>query len=144
MPRTEELLSAEISSAPSPSHYMLANLALIRVRMRRAALAMEVAEESLRVQPSPIGYIAMAVALLGQGNREGALCGFDLAFHDCELHNNRLILLLKLILMFESGGQEEAISRIEHLVTRAKDDNDDEATYLYTQGSASHDAEIRM
>ncbi|KAI6037825.1 hypothetical protein EDC04DRAFT_2604489 [Pisolithus marmoratus] len=152
MSRTEELLSAEISSAPSPSHYMLANLALIRVRIRHVAPAMEDAKKasllpfyamctltymhlkSLQVQPSPIGYIAMAVVLLGQGNREGALCEFDLAFHDCELHNNRLILLLKLILMFESGAQEEAISRIEHLVTRAKGDNDDEATYLYTQG----------
>ncbi|KAI6043918.1 hypothetical protein EDC04DRAFT_2599781 [Pisolithus marmoratus] len=68
--------------------------------------------KSLQVQPSPIGYIAMAVALLGQGDLEGAICTFALAFHDCEPHDIRFLLLLKLILMFESGNKEEAITRV--------------------------------
>ncbi|KIK11753.1 hypothetical protein PISMIDRAFT_690079 [Pisolithus microcarpus 441] len=75
----------------------------------------------------------MAVTLLGQGDREGALGIFDLAFHDCELDDIRLLLLLKLILVFESGNQEGAIKRIELLAARANDDHDNDATYLYAQ-----------
>lgn len=91
----ETLLSDEIASTSSPSHYMLANRALIRVRLKHVALAIEDAKGSLQVRQSPIGYIAMAVALLGQGDREGAQCTFDLAFHDCELYEIRFLLLLK-------------------------------------------------
>ncbi|KAI6014941.1 hypothetical protein EDC04DRAFT_3144985 [Pisolithus marmoratus] len=134
---TELLLSAEITSASSPSHYVLANRALIRARLKHWTLAAEDVKESLRVQPSPIGYIAMAIVLLGQGDRDGALCTFDRAFHDCELHDVRLLLLLKSFLVFESGNQEEAIERVEYLTTRANKD-DDEATYLYSQARTSH------
>ncbi|KAI6045482.1 hypothetical protein EDC04DRAFT_3137168 [Pisolithus marmoratus] len=128
---TEMLLSEEIMSASSPNHYLLANRALISARLKDWALAMEDVKGSLQVKPSPIGHIAMAVALLGQGDREGALCTFDLAFHDCDPHDIKFLLLLKLILVFESGNQEEAIMRVEYLATRAN--NDDDATYLYTQ-----------
>ncbi|KAI6040390.1 hypothetical protein EDC04DRAFT_2996523 [Pisolithus marmoratus] len=123
---TEVLLSEEIAGAPSPSHYLLANRALIRAGLKHWP-------KSLQIQPSPIGYIAMAVALLGTGDRKGALCTFDLAFHDCEPHDIRLLLLLKLILVFESGDQEEAITHVDYLVERATNDNEDHVTYLYTQ-----------
>ncbi|KIO01982.1 hypothetical protein M404DRAFT_720150 [Pisolithus tinctorius Marx 270] len=53
------------------------------------------AKESLRVRPSPIGHIAMAVALLNQGDRDGALWTFDFAFQDCELYDISFLLLLK-------------------------------------------------
>ncbi|KAI6045486.1 hypothetical protein EDC04DRAFT_2598785 [Pisolithus marmoratus] len=98
--------------------------------------------KSLEIQPSSIGYIAMAVALLGQGDQEGALRTFDLAFHDCEVQDNRFLLLLKSILVFESGNQEDAIIRVEHLVTRANNDHDDEAAYLHTQARSSRDAVV--
>ncbi|KAI6045469.1 hypothetical protein EDC04DRAFT_60648 [Pisolithus marmoratus] len=130
---TETLLSEEVTKVSSASHYVLANRALIRARLKHWALAIEDCKESLRIQPSPIAHIAMATALLGQGNREGALCTFDLAFHDCELHEIKFLLLLKLILVFESGNQEEAITRVEYLVTRANRDNDNDTTHLYTQ-----------
>ncbi|KAI6015973.1 hypothetical protein EDC04DRAFT_2608614 [Pisolithus marmoratus] len=45
---------------------------------------MDDVKESLHVQPSPMGYIAKAVVLLGDGDGAGALCTFDLAVHDCE------------------------------------------------------------
>ncbi|KAI6021221.1 WD40-repeat-containing domain protein [Pisolithus marmoratus] len=133
----------EIASALSPKYYLLANRALIRAHLRHVALAVEDAKESLQVQPSPIGYIAMAVALPGQGDRKGTLCTFDLAFHDCEPHDNRLLLLLKSILAFECGDQEEAITRVEHLVMRANSDNDDEATYVYNQARALRHADTK-
>ncbi|KAI5981867.1 hypothetical protein EDC04DRAFT_2916171 [Pisolithus marmoratus] len=139
---TEMLLSEEITSASSPSHYVLANRALVRARLKHLAPAIEDAKESLQVQPSPVGHIAMAVALLGEGNREGALCAFDLAFHDCELHDIRFLLLLKLILVFESGNQQEAITRMEYLATRADDGNDNDAIYLYTWARASCRADV--
>ncbi|KIO02162.1 hypothetical protein M404DRAFT_960973 [Pisolithus tinctorius Marx 270] len=75
----------------------------------------------------------MAFALLAQGNRERALCIFDLAFHDCELHEHNILLLLKSILVFESGNQEEGVMRAEHLATIADEVNDHKSTYLYTQ-----------
>lgn len=75
----------------------------------------------------------MAVALLGRGDQEGARCTFDLAFHDCEPYDNIFLLLLKSILVFECGNQDEAISRVECLAARANDNNDDEAIYLYIQ-----------
>ncbi|KAI5981892.1 hypothetical protein F5J12DRAFT_916980 [Pisolithus orientalis] len=134
----EAPLSEEIASASSPSHHVLANRALIRVRLNHPALAIEDAKESLRVQSSPIGHIAMAVALPGQGDRGGALRTFDPAFHDCEPRDNRFLLLLKSILVFESGNQEEAITRVEDLATRANNNSDDEATYLYTQACGLH------
>lgn len=89
--------------------------------------------KSLQVRPSPIGHIAMAVALLVQGDRESVLPTFDLALHDCEPHNIRFLLLLKLILMFESGDEDQAATRVEYLATRANNDSNDEVTYLYTQ-----------
>ncbi|KAI6030210.1 hypothetical protein EDC04DRAFT_3142610 [Pisolithus marmoratus] len=138
---TETLLSEEITITPSPGHYVLANRALIRAQLEHWALAAEDVKESLQVQPSPIGYIAMAVVLLGQGDREGALCTFDRAFHDCEPRNIRYLLLLKSILVFESGNQGEAIMRVEHLATRT-DDND--STYLYSQARASRDADMQV
>ncbi|KAI6144910.1 hypothetical protein BKA82DRAFT_4394211 [Pisolithus tinctorius] len=127
------LLSEEIASASSPSHSLLASRALIRARLKYLVLAINDAKESLRVHPSPLGYIAMAVVLLGQGDREGALCTFDLAFLDCEPHDNRFLLLLKSILVFESGNQEEAIRRVECLAGRANNDSDNKVPYLYTQ-----------
>ncbi|KAI6008658.1 hypothetical protein EDC04DRAFT_3095226 [Pisolithus marmoratus] len=112
---------------------MLANRAFVRARLKHFVLAMKDAKESLQIQPSPIGYIAMAIALLGQSDREGALHTFDLAFHDCEPDDIKFLLLLKSILEFECGNQEKAITRVEYLATRANNDNNDEAVYLYTQ-----------
>ncbi|KAI6040391.1 hypothetical protein EDC04DRAFT_2894125 [Pisolithus marmoratus] len=129
----ENLLSREIVSTSCPSHHLLANRALIRARSKRWALAIQDAKQSLQIQPSPIGHIAMAVALLEQGDREEALCTFDLAYYDCEPHDIRFLLLLKWILMFETGNQDEGITRVDYLVERAKNDNDHHAIYLYSQ-----------
>lgn len=48
------------------------------------------------------------------------------------MHDNRLLLLQKSILVFESRNQEEALTRVEHLAKRANND-DDEAAYLHTE-----------
>ncbi|KAI6011786.1 hypothetical protein EDC04DRAFT_3145675 [Pisolithus marmoratus] len=141
---TETLLSEEITNTSNPNHYVLADRALIRTRVKRLALATEDVKESLQIQPSAIAYIAMAVALLVQGDQEGALRTFDLAFHDCELRGNRFLLLLKSILVFESGNREEAITRVEHLATRTNNDTDDDATYLYNQARPSGDTDTSL
>lgn len=133
------LLSEEITTASIPRQYVLANRALVRARSKNLEPALEDAKE-----PSPIGYIAMAVALLGQGDREGALWTFDFASHDCELHDIKFLLLLKSILVFESGNQEEAITRAEHLTMRADHQNGDANAYLCTQTRASHHPDMRV
>ncbi|KAI6041639.1 quinon protein alcohol dehydrogenase-like superfamily [Pisolithus marmoratus] len=93
---------------------------------------MKDAKESLQVQPSSVGHIMMAMALLSQGDREGALCTFDHSFHNCEPRDIRFLLLLKSILVFESGNQEEVIACVEYLAKRADNDDDEGTTYLYT------------
>ncbi|KAI5981467.1 hypothetical protein EDC04DRAFT_2617373 [Pisolithus marmoratus] len=128
-------------STSNPNHYVLANCALIRVRLKHWVLAIEDVKE---VQPSPMGYIVKAVVLLGEGDRAGVLHTFDLAFHDCELHDIRFLLLLKSILVFESGHQEESIMCVEDLATRTDNADKDDTTYLYTQACPSHDADIRV
>ncbi|KAI6041650.1 hypothetical protein EDC04DRAFT_3089035 [Pisolithus marmoratus] len=127
------LLSEEMTRMPSPNQFVLANRALIRARLKHLAHAIEDVNKSLQIQPSPIGHIAMAIVLLGQSDPEGALHAFDLAFHDCAPHDIRFLLLLKSILVFESGSQDKAITRVEYLAARAIDDHDDEAAYLYSQ-----------
>ncbi|KAI6044461.1 hypothetical protein EDC04DRAFT_2889916 [Pisolithus marmoratus] len=121
---TEILLSEEIKNASTPSHYLLANRALIRARLKRLALAMVDVEGSLQVQPSPIGYIAMAIVLLGRGDREGALCTFDLAIHDCEPRDIRFLLLLKVLgaMCMKKGHYGRAILLIERAKNVAKKD----------------------
>ncbi|KAI6156824.1 hypothetical protein BKA82DRAFT_4335576 [Pisolithus tinctorius] len=121
--QTKILLSDDIACTSSPSHCMLANRAIIRTRLKHLAPAIEDAKESLQIRRSPIGHIAMAIALLGQGDLEGARCTFNLAFHDCELHDHKILLLLKSILVFKSGNQEEGIMHTEHLATIAGKDN---------------------
>lgn len=119
----------------------LGDRALIRAHLK---LAIEDGKESLQVQLSPIGYIAMAIVLLGQGDRESALLVFDLAFHDCESRNNRFLLLLRSILVFESENPEDAITFVELLATRANDDNDDDTAYICTQAGALRGTELEM
>ncbi|KAI6015349.1 hypothetical protein F5J12DRAFT_890694 [Pisolithus orientalis] len=121
---TERLLSEELNSASIPRHYVLANRALIRAHLKHSIPAIEDARESLRVQPSPIGHIAMAVALLGQGDREGALWIFDFASHDCEPHGIRFLLLLKVlgVMYMKKGDYGRAIPLIERAKNLAPED----------------------
>ncbi|KAI6041676.1 hypothetical protein EDC04DRAFT_3139608 [Pisolithus marmoratus] len=121
---TEMLLSKEIASASSPRHYLLANRALVRTRLKHLALAMEDVKGSLQIQPLPIGYVAMAVVLLFQGDREGALCTFDLAFHDCVLHDISFLLLLKVlgVMYMRKGNYGRVMSLIERVQNLTPED----------------------
>ncbi|KAG9309214.1 hypothetical protein JVU11DRAFT_10928 [Chiua virens] len=85
--------------------------------------------QSLKIQPSPIGHIALALAYLGQDRREAALWEFDLAFRDCDRADNVFLLLIKVcpgtgqslqafepsftqsLLLYVSGRHEDAIFR---------------------------------
>lgn len=51
--------------------------------------------QSLKIKPSAIGHIALALALVGQDKREAALWAFDLAFRDCDRSENNFLLLIK-------------------------------------------------
>ncbi|KAF9228991.1 WD40 repeat-like protein [Gyrodon lividus] len=132
--KTETTLSDEIQHASKPSHHAFANRSLVRVRSKQslALLAIDDAKESLQIQPSPIGHIAMAIALLAQGDRDGSFCAFDLAFYECEPHETWLLLLFKAVLVFEGGRQDDAMKRVDYLAKRRNND----ATYLCHQARA--------
>ncbi|KAI6030218.1 hypothetical protein EDC04DRAFT_3091795 [Pisolithus marmoratus] len=72
--------------------------------------------KSLQVRTSPIGHIAMAVALLGQGDRE-------------------------VNLVFESGTSRGGNHARRVPLQESKKYDDDEATYLCTEARVARDAD---
>ncbi|KAG9309666.1 WD40-repeat-containing domain protein [Chiua virens] len=120
---TESILSEEIAGCSKPSHYAYATRALMRAHLREWKTAIEDAEMSLKIKLSPIGQIARSVALAGNGKQEVALDDFDLAFRDCDLGDNKLLLAIKSILVFTCSKREQAISRLRSLIA-----GDDETT----------------
>ncbi|KAF8124581.1 hypothetical protein EV363DRAFT_707046 [Boletus edulis] len=116
----EATLSKEITSS-NPSHNVFANRALVQTRLRKWDTAIADAKESLAIQPSPIGHIAMALALVGQGQRKHALRAVDLAFRDCRSDENSYLLLIKAILSFVCGRRKDAILRVQDLMSNADD-----------------------
>ncbi|KAG9313282.1 hypothetical protein JVU11DRAFT_5586 [Chiua virens] len=131
--RTEAVLSKEIETMGYPSHHAFANRALIRAHLKQWFGTIEDATKSLKIQPSPIGHIALALAYLGQDRREAALWEFDLAFRDCDRADNVFLLLIKSLLLYVSGRHEDAIFRVRDLIPR----KDDYLTYCCTQVLAS-------
>ena len=113
--RAEELLT-QGAIAPSNTWYhahTLAHRALVRARSKRWEMAIGDAKEvsnlgnltsyvvftiirqSIKVQRSIIGYIAHAIALVGNGEHESALRAFDLVFSEGLPSENKFLLLIK-------------------------------------------------
>ena len=113
--RTEELLT-RAAIAPSNTLYRahtLAHRAVVRARSKRWEMAIGDAKEvsssgnlafyvvftivhqSIKVQRSIIGYIAHAIALVGNGEHESALRAFDLVFTEGLPNDNKFLLLIR-------------------------------------------------
>ena len=112
--RAEELLT-QSAIAPSNTLYhahTLAHRALVRARSKRWGMAIGDAKEvssgnlafyvlftivrqSIKVQRSVIGYIAHAITLIGNGERESALRAFDLVFTGGLPSENKFLLLIR-------------------------------------------------
>ena len=102
--------------APSNTLYdvhTLAHRALVRARSKRWEMAIGDAKEvgnldnltsyvvftivyqSIKIQRSIIGYIAHAIALVGNGEHESALRVFDLVFSESLPSENKFLLLIR-------------------------------------------------
>ena len=113
--RAEELLT-QGAIAPSNTLYhahTLAHRALVRARSKWWEMAIGDAKEvgnlgsltsyvvftivrqSIKVQRSIIGYIAHAIALVGNGEHESALRVFDLVFSEGLPNENKFLLLIR-------------------------------------------------
>ncbi|KAI9569853.1 hypothetical protein HD554DRAFT_2170850 [Boletus coccyginus] len=121
--RVEELFADDIIHPSNPSHHAraLAHRALVRSRLKRCDMAIDDAKKSIEVQRSIIGYIAHAIAHVGNGEYESATRVFDLVFSEGIPSENRLLLLLKAIVLFECGRHEDAVLRVDDLIDIVKD-----------------------
>ena len=95
----------------NPSHHALASRALVRARLRQWDAAIADAREvflawlshtlsliyikSIKIQPSVIGYIAMSVALVGNGKKYKAYRTCDIALERFHSTHVTFLLLIK-------------------------------------------------
>ncbi|KAH7912612.1 hypothetical protein BJ138DRAFT_1147861 [Hygrophoropsis aurantiaca] len=122
--KAEETLSEVIADGAKDQN-AFANRALVRARALRWDAALEDAQMSINILPSVIGYVALSIALSGQGNGEGAMQALDLGFIDCngDINTVRLLLLVKSIIVFNNGRCGESMTRITDLI-KARPAND--------------------
>ncbi|KAF8126555.1 quinon protein alcohol dehydrogenase-like superfamily, partial [Boletus edulis] len=97
-------------------HLALATRALVRSQLQHWDLAIEDAKKSIEIEPSVTGYIAMSVALIGNGQKEQGCRVFDLAFRHCDSTHMDTLLLIKAVVLFMSGKHDEAVSRVGDLI----------------------------
>ncbi|KAG2067709.1 WD40 repeat-like protein [Suillus decipiens] len=114
----EEILTQDINTDGDncDSH---ASRSVIMARNLDWDQALRDAINSVAIQPSLVGCIAKGIALCGNGQLWNAMEAFDLAFtfatHDAMSIN--LLLLIKAIALFNAGHRDEAIRRVQDLVT---------------------------
>ncbi|KAF8556859.1 hypothetical protein OG21DRAFT_1482770 [Imleria badia] len=123
--RVEQLLTEEILH-PFHQARALAQRALVRTRLKQWSTAVDDAKKSVTIQSSLIGRVALAMSLAGSGEYESAIRDFDLVFSDGLPVENRFLLLIKAIILFECGKHEDAISRVDGLISIV----DDQSPYI--------------
>ncbi|KAG9318946.1 hypothetical protein JVU11DRAFT_1061 [Chiua virens] len=116
---TEEI--GRLSSSSSSNHYALANRALIRTRLQDWNSAHNDAQQSLKVQPSVVGYIAKAMACVGKGESQAGIRTLDLAFMHHSREEGSFLLLVRSIILFETGERDDAMARVQDLIETVDD-----------------------
>ncbi|KAF8554548.1 protein prenylyltransferase, partial [Imleria badia] len=121
---TDALLTAAIATVDqNPSHHALASRALVRARLGQWDAAIADANESIKIQPSVIGYIAKSVALVGKTEKHKAYRACDIAFDPFQPSCVRFLLLIKAIIVFMAGEHDDAISRIDDIISMTYDNS---------------------
>ncbi|KAF8546584.1 hypothetical protein OG21DRAFT_1491063 [Imleria badia] len=110
------LLTAAIPTSRYPTHHLLASRALVRARLQEWDTAIVDATESIKIQPSVIGYIAASVALVSKGEKHNAYRACDIASERFHSTHVTFLLLIKAIIVFMAGEHDDAISRIDDLI----------------------------
>ncbi|KAG2349975.1 hypothetical protein BDR05DRAFT_955819 [Suillus weaverae] len=114
----EELLTQEIHTDGN-SHDTYANRSLVRARHHEWDDALQDATKSIAIQPSLLGYISKGIALCGKEQLCDAMEAFDLSF----VFSNQspiaidLVLLIKVVALFNAHCRDEAIRRLKDLAT---------------------------
>lgn len=111
--KAKTVITEEMAHFPCPDHHSLANRAFIRAHLEDWGGASEDAQQvsscciphlpvfthvrikSLEVQPSVVGYVAKAIAHVGQGESAAGIRTFDLALLHCSLEEIGFLLLLR-------------------------------------------------
>ena len=112
--RVEDLLTEEIVLSSNPLHHAhaLAYRALVRSRSKQwnmvvddankvilrhlsSQVALTMVRQSIEVQRSAVGYIAIAIARVDNGEHESAMRAFDLVFTESLGSENNFLLLIK-------------------------------------------------
>ncbi|KAI9569839.1 hypothetical protein HD554DRAFT_2313201 [Boletus coccyginus] len=121
--RVEQLFADDIMHPSNPFHHAcaLAHCALVRTHLKRYEMAIDDAKKSIEVQQSTIGCIAHAISHVGNGEYESAMRVFDLVFSEGIPSENKYLLLIKAIILFECGKHEDAILRVDDLIKIVKD-----------------------
>ncbi|KAH7904324.1 hypothetical protein BJ138DRAFT_934634 [Hygrophoropsis aurantiaca] len=120
-------------------HNAFSNRALVRAHRFQWDVALADAQMSINIRPSVIGYVALSIALCGQGDVGDAMHSLDLGFIDGNgsVDTIRLFLLLKAIIVFNNVQGNEGIARITDLI-KARPGNDASLcrsvqAYMYAQ-----------
>ncbi|KAG1728721.1 WD40-repeat-containing domain protein [Suillus paluster] len=103
----EELFTQEINADAANNYTSYANRSFIMARKLEWDHALQDAVESIRIQPTLIGFIAKGIALCGKRQIRDAMKAFDFAFTSTngDPKKNHLLFLIK----------AEAILRVEEL-----------------------------
>ncbi|KAN0101131.1 hypothetical protein V8E55_001115 [Tylopilus felleus] len=113
----DALLTDVVPASKDSSHDVLACRALVRTRLRQWDDAIDDAQKSIKIKPSLFGYIAMSLALVGNGEKHKAYRACDIAFQHCHSSHVPFLLLLKAIIIFMAGEHDDAISRVDDVIS---------------------------
>ncbi|KAF8551245.1 hypothetical protein OG21DRAFT_1487133 [Imleria badia] len=127
----KESLTTAIPASQNPIHHTLASRALIQVRLKQWNAAIADANESIKIRPSIIGYIAKSVALVGKGEKHKAYRACDLAFEHAHSNHINFLLLVKAIIVFMAGEHDDAISRVDDLINTVYVNSICHAVYMH-------------
>ncbi|KAF8552314.1 WD40 repeat-like protein [Imleria badia] len=143
---TEASLAETIVNSRDQTHHALAKKACLG----HPDLAIEDAENSIKIRPSVNGYIAKSVAFIGAGKKAEGCRVYDLAFKHCNIMDVDLILLIKVcippamelgyfsdthtpqaIVVFMAGEHWDAISRVDDLIATVQFNSICFVAYMY-------------
>ncbi|KAI9571736.1 hypothetical protein HD554DRAFT_2312047 [Boletus coccyginus] len=122
----ERVLTEMIALGELQVHFEISTIyftrAIVRSRMQKWDDALHDAEMAIKTKPSIEGYIAKSAILCYQGNHEGGMQAYDLAFRHAGTEDASFLLLVKAVLTFLAGLRNSAVSRVEDLTRLEQDE----------------------